>query len=229
MFIVEKSCYGGIDWHDSRTHLSQILNQNNEHLHASHSAALKAVINDIILMYPDFYNDIMNAFQSGQIFVAPMKLDNGQDCEIIVEKDKVFYERDITINPNELSIHVSYLFGQVEFVTNYSIREVNCPKYFVIENFLATAKGVPSVERIYHIPFDTLEQANEYKSGLKPHSDLCPSEIGIFCNDVSSLNQEWLLLQYKIIKLIEITGASWYDNSFSIFMKKHIENLSALM
>lgn len=224
MYIVERHSYGGIDWHDSCTKIVPIK-INEQHLYASQSSAIQAVVQDVIALYPNFEVEIKHAFDTNQMFHSPLPLENGDDCEIFVEKDKVFYEREISINPETMSIQVSYYFGQYECITSYIVKEVVQPKYFVIENFLVPKKGIPSVERLYHQPFDTLEEAKNFLIQLKPHSGICKSEINIFCNDVDALNQKWFQLQMECIRLLKLKGVSIYDDKFDIFTEKHIENL----
>ena len=100
----------------------------------------------------------------------------------------------------------------------------------VTEDFLAPAKGVPVVQRMYHDIFDGQDAAQGYAESLRLHEFQYPASIAAFlvCNKEKVTHGEWYRLQREAMELMEEKGQTPLDSSFHIFVKAHIENLKRL-
>ncbi len=98
------------------------------------------------------------------------------------------------------------------------------------EDFLAPAKGVDLVERLYHDIFDELEAAQDYAESLRLHEFQYPTSIVtlLICNREKISQDEWYLQQKEAMRLMEEKGQTYLDESFCIFAETHIENLKKL-
>ena len=238
MITLHKATYGGIDWHDSNTRIKFLCSEPNNYDFGTLDNAKQAMIEDIVSQYPYEEERIRKAFETNEEIEFPAKVNIydktgnkiGFDYgEIYNYNGKIHYESTVIINPSKLEFCQDFGFGQVDYIITYYIEEVKNPVYAVIENFLAVTKGVPTVERIYHKPFASYEEAKEYMSSLKAHTDY-DTEIYIACFDADAVNKEWYEYQLKVIKLLEDNKElSLYDDTFSPFVKVHYEKLAEVL
>lgn len=125
-----------------------------------------------------------------------------------------------------------YAFGQVSYITTYYVEDIPDDQlgYIVTEDFLAPAKGVPLVQRLYHDIFDEQAAAQSYAENLKPHDLQYPKSIVTFlvCNKGNVSQEKWYQQQKEAMLLMEEKGQTYLDESFCIFAKTHIENLKKL-
>ena len=233
MITLKRSTYGGIDWHDSKTTIAFVLAEDGGYDHLSEDNARIAMRNNIISQFPEEAEKILKAFETNKPVEFPIKAGhydaNGEYIEdsygeVIVENGKTYYEASVKVNPEKLKVSTEYYFGQINFCTYYYIEEVKNPVYAVIENFLAVTKGVPSIERMYHKPFNTLEEAEAYKEQLKPHENY-NTEVYIAVFDLDNINQDWYNNQIKVIEILEQKPELLYADSFNPYVKAHYENV----
>ena len=236
MFIIRKETYGGIDWHDSCTTVDYIKPNDNEYGYDSTKSANKAIINDLVAKYPYAEQEIRNAFATSKYTEFPAKVNQYDNNGNIIGMDygtpetydgQTINESTVRIWPKELKYNQDYVYGQVDYHTYYTIVEIKQPIYAVIENFLAIRKGIDSIERMYHKPFESYQDALQYMNNFKPHSDY-RVQIYIACFDMNSVKQEWFDSQMQIIEKLEKNPDLLYDKSFSPFTLKHYENITQL-
>lgn len=238
MFVVIDNTYGGIDWHDSCTRTNYIKPSEDKFGFDTYEDAHRALIESIVQIYPEHESKIRSAFATGQEISFPIPVEeccqeppydviSKRDPEVITDNDgKTYYENEVCIIPSELKICTDYMFGQVSYVAYYKIKELKNPVYAVIENFLAPTKGVDSVERMYHKPFATVKEANDYIKSAIFHENTHRVQIYIAVFDTDTVNKKWLDLQYQIIELMDkFDDDMIHDDSFCLYSKTHLENL----
>ena len=231
---IKKFTYGGLDWHDCAQHVVQ-LSCNGEYDVANPK---EIIISDILRAYP--YLDeksVRVAIEEGSTyeFVIKTPVIEGEntlyaDCESMCIDGSIFYENTGKIEGASLEISESYAWGQISYVTNYELEELEKANllYLVEEQFLCPTKGVPIVERIYHEPFLELCKAESYKESLQLHANVrSKKELLIFGKEI--LEKEWYKLNMEAVELMREKKRDIYDPTFSIFVDTHIEKLKALV
>ena len=145
---------------------------------------------------------------------------------------RIYYEAEADFDGEKQTLTRNLAFGQVSYITTYHVEDIPDGQlgYIVTEDFLAPAKGVDLVERLYHDIFDELETAQDYADNLKLHGFKYPTSIVTFlvCNKESVLQTEWYKQQKEAMRLMEEKGQTYLDDSFHIFARRHIENLKKL-
>lgn len=145
---------------------------------------------------------------------------------------RIYYEAEADFDGEKQTLTRNLAFGQVSYITTYHVEDIPDGQlgYIVTEDFLAPAKGVDLVERLYHDIFDELETAQDYAANLKLHGFKYPTSIVTFlvCNKESVLQTEWYQQQKEAMRLMEEKGQTYLDDSFHIFARRHIENLKKL-
>lgn len=238
---ISASTYGGIDWHDSRTIYEQLKYNDS---YSIHETLIPQVIADDIAKTYFYVKNIKERVQRAVsekscfrlAFKSEKRDDAGnityQDCEIYEENGKIYYENEATFNGSELTLIREYGFGQVSYITEYHAEDIPDDQlgYVVTEDFLAPAKGVPLVQRLYHDIFDDLEAAQNYAQNFRLHKLKYPKSIVTFrvCNKRTMSEQSWYQMQKEAMRLMEEKGYTYLDKSFRIFAEKHIENLKNL-
>ena len=94
-------------------------------------------------------------------------------------------------------------------ITTYHVEDIPDGQlgYIVTEDFLAPAKGVDLVERLYHDIFDELETAQDYADNLKLHGFKYPTSIVTFLVCwVCSLRMILIKMKSLIIHPIQKVG-----------------------
>lgn len=155
-----------------------------------------------------------------------------KDCESCEMNGQTYLEQEAVLDGSELTLSRDYAYGQVSYITSYYVENIPDDQlgFIVTEDFLAPVKGVPLVQRLYHDIFDNLDAAQNYAKNLKLHDLQYPKSIMTFlvCNRQKISLQPWYQREMEAIRLMEKTGQTYLDESFSIFTKTHIENLKKL-
>lgn len=234
MYIVRRENYGGIDWHDSCTTVDYVKPNNDTFGYDDYDTAKAAIINHMISIFPYEEQTIRNAFATGENTEFPAKVNHYDNKGNIIDFDYgetetydgiEYHESTVKINPEKLNYTQDFLYGQVDYHIYYTITEIQNPVYAVIENFLAIRKGIDSIERMYHRPFDSYQNALQYMNNFKPHSGY-RVQMYIACFDMNNVKHEWFNLQMQIIDILEKNPDLLYDDTFSPFSQKHLENIN---
>ena len=238
---ITASTYGGIDWHDSRTIHEQL--KSNGSYNIEKDKVPEAIAEDIAKDFPyveDIREKVLQALSEKSCFRFIIKSEEKdsagnasyQDCASYEADGQIYYESAAAFDGGKQTLTQEYAFGQASYTTAYYAEDIPNSQlgYIVTEDFLAPAKGVDLVERLYHDIFDELETAQDYAANLKLHGFKYPTSIVTFlvCNKGSVLQTEWYKQQKEAMRLMEEKGQTYLDDSFHIFARRHIENLKKL-
>ena len=155
-----------------------------------------------------------------------------QDCASYKAGGQIYYESAAAFDGGKQTLTQEYAFGQVSYTTAYLAEDIPNSQlsYIVTEDFLAPAKGVPVVQRMYHDIFDGQDAAQSYAESLRLHEFQYPASIVTFlvCNKEKVSHGEWYRLQKEAMDLMAEKEQTHLDGSFRIFVRSHIENLKSL-
>lgn len=238
---ITASTYGGIDWHDSRTIHEQL--KSNGSYNIEKDKVPEAIADDIAGDFPyveDIREKVLQALSEKSCFRFMVKSEEKdsagnmvyKDCETYEADGKTCYENEAAFDGEKKTLALDYAFGQVSYTTTYYAEDIPDDQlgYIVTEDFLAPAKGIPLVQRLYHDIFDEQAAAQRYAENLRLHEFRYPTSIVTFlvCNKGNVAQQEWYQQQKEAMLLMEEKGQTYLDESFCIFAKTHIENLKKL-
>lgn len=238
---ISTSTYGGATWHDSRITCKQLRYKGSYFI--EEQMVFEVIAEDVLSRIPhedDLKDKILCALTEKSCFQLVLKTEatdaSGkavyEECETYDKDGRIYYEREAAFNGRARTLTVDCLYGQISHTTTYHVEDIPDDQigYIVTEDFLAPAKGIPLVERMYHDVFNQLEEAENYARNLKLHDFHYPHSVVVFlvCNKKETSQTEWYQLQKKAMALMEKKGQTCFDESFSIFPKRHIENLQKL-
>ena len=177
---ISKSTYGGLDWHDSYTVYCQLTDKNSYCIEEQRVPDI--IAGDIACTYPYVENlkeKVLQALSEKSCFQFMIKAEERdadgnivyQDCETRDTHGQIWYEDEATFNGKEQTLTLDYAYGQISYITTYHAEDIpnEYLGYIVTEDFLAPAKGVPLVERLYHDIFDDLQKAQSYADTFRLH------------------------------------------------------------
>ena len=226
MKILTISTYGGCDWHDSGTEVSQVvLPEGNT------DEALKGeIVREIVAHSPFSVRQVLDALESKSEIKTV-----GGDIFRDKENGKEFYENEheILFQDDEIILRSEYYFGQNTYSTRLYVEEIaeENLRWVAEEQFYSPNKYTDMVERIYEMPFETRKEAEKALERLNVHSKFgamaqcnCKKVLAI---DVSNETvQRWLELQKIAIDLMKEKGVTPNDeNTFSAWVEEHIRKL----
>lgn len=238
------STYGGIDWHDSFTVYLQLKVDDSYFI--EEQAVPEVIANHIAKLFPyveDIKEKVLCAIAEKSSFRFMIKKAEKdcagnttyKDCETHYGPDGgAWHENEATFDGKELTMTEDFAFGQVSYFSEYRVMDIPDESlgFIVTENFLAPTKGVPVVERLYHDIFDDQKAAEAYADNLKIHeynSGFVSSVVNfLICNKDEVRQSEWYQLQKEAMELMAAKKQTHLNDSFSIFVKHHIENLNQL-
>lgn len=235
------STYGGIDWHDSHTINEQL--KSNGSYNIGEEMVPKVIADDIAKDFPYIKNireNILKALSEKTCFQFMIKSEEKdaagnvtyKDCETLEADGQIYYEDEAIFDGEKQTLTQDYAFGQVSYITTYYAWDIPDDQlgYIVTEDFLAPAKGVPLVQRLYHDIFDEPDAAQHYADKFKLHDLRYPKSIVTFlvCNRQEVSGQPWYQNEKEAMRLMAEKGQAYLDESFCIFTKNHIENLKNL-
>lgn len=235
------STYGGIDWHDSRTIHKQL--KCNGSYNIRKEVVPDVIAGDIAKDFPYVENireKILQALSEKTCFQFAIKAEETdcegkityRDCESCEMNGQTYLEQEAVFDGNELTLSRDYAYGQVSYITSYCVEDIPDDQlgFIVTEDFLAPAKGVPLVQRMYHDIFDNQDAAQSYADNLKLHDFKYPTSIVTFlvCNKGKVSQEEWYQQQKEAMRLMEEKGQTYLDDSFFIFTKNHLERLKKI-
>lgn len=238
---ISTSTYGGIDWHDSRTIYEQL--KYNDSYNIGEDKVPEAIADDIAKDFPYMKNIRENILQAlsekscSRFMIRSEEKDSAgntiyKDCGIYEADEKTYYENEAAFDGGKLTLTQDFAYGQVSYTTTYHVEDIPDDQlgYIVTEDFLAPAKGVDLVERLYHDIFDGPEAAQTYANNLQLHEFEYPKSTATFlvCNRGTVTQTEWYRQQKEAIRLMEEKGQTYLNDSFCIFTQSHIENLKKL-
>ena len=120
--------------------------------------------------------------------------------------------------------------SSISYTTYYFVNEIEDKDlcYVVQENFLCPRKGTPVVDRIYHPVYKDLKEATNAFEKLQLHEN-CNSEKTLVVANYNEITiTDCYKLNMKAMELMKEKNASLYDDTFSLFVNSHIENLEAI-
>ena len=226
MKIVIKDTYGGIDWHDSNTKVkymmqdgkydiadTDLLIAQDAYREASEMVSTTkspdgAVIDSVSLENVPSFDEFLQAIKEKRTLTVQSKIvdiyqdENGKPHE--------FSELEFRLVPADGCVRVfkDYMFGQASYETYYAIDEIPNERvgYIAVENFLAPVKGCPTVQRFYHEPYRTLEEAQKALDEMVMHSEENHSGLGS-------------IKELHIVDIDKIKDSQWYKNNVASFGK----------
>lgn len=240
MYIIT-STYGGMDWHDSRTIHEQL--KMGDSYNIKKESVPDVIADDIARYFPyveDIRENVLQALLEKSCFQFAIKeaeTDNTgnvtyKNCETYDIDGQTYMEREAVFDGCELTLSQYYAYGQVSYLTTYYVIDIPNDQlgYIVTEDFLAPAKGVPLVGRLYHDIFDEQEAAQNYAENLKLHNLIYPSSIVtlLVCNKGKVSQTKWYQKQKEAMELMKEKRQTYLCDSFHIFAEKHIEKLRQL-
>ena len=235
---ITASTYGGIDWHDSRTIHEQL--KSNGSYNIEKDKVPEAIADDIAKDFPyveDIREKVLQALSEKSNFHFMIKsgekdsLGNVSYKESACYEDdgRIYYEAEADFDGEKQTLTRNLAFGQVSYITTYHVEDIPDDQlgYIVTEDFLAPAKGVDLVERLYHAIFDGMDDAQSYAESLRLHEFQYPTSIVtlLICNREKISQDEWYLQQKEAMRLMEEKGQTYLDDSFHIFARCHISHL----
>ncbi|MCM1188557.1 MAG: hypothetical protein NC541_04580 [bacterium] len=238
---ISTATYGGMDWHDSRTIHEQIKSCGSYNIGKDNIQ--EAIADDIAANFPYvecIRENILQALSEKscvRFMILSEEKDSAgstvyKDCAVYEADGKICYENEAVFDGSKLTLTQDFAYGQISYTTAYHVEDIPDDQlgYIVTEDFLAPAKGVDLVERLYHDIFDDADSAQDYARNLKLHEFGCSKSIVTFlvCNKGEVLRTEWYQHQKEAMRLMEKTGQTHLDGSFHIFVKCHIKNLEQL-
>lgn len=227
--------YGGIDWHDC-CETSDFLKENNQYdiknedlAIATHLFDLMSGLKESTSQHGKIISEVKLCLQQFTSVEAVLKaIQNNEKISLYSPKDEDGYCCiDFFYNPEPKTVSYSFAYGQVSYNGRYL--SVDIPDedvvYIVTENFLAPTKGIPSVSRFYHEPYNIQEEAEKALQEIKLHDNYRSKKELIILNKNNLLDNEWFALNMKAIELVQKNNLNWYDENFVVFTKAHIEKL----
>lgn len=228
MRTISYSEYGGMDWHDC-CETTDFLEENGsfsivnpdtviaKHLYRlmteiqSDTFEKDVLTKSVRLQNIPSYDEVYKAVRDGKeiYLTSPEETDQyGTACEL----DFRYKNKKVTY---------CYGFGQVNYSGEYITEIIPDDKvqYLVVENFLAPTKGVPSVQRFYHKPYETEAEAKKAKESFVLHESH-GSRVEILVSDKDKdAEKEWYKKNLQAIELAEKYPAV----PFRIFIKAQLD------
>lgn len=248
MNIVKVISSRGFDWHDYHTFVSYLTEGGGFHI-ADYKLAIAKNIHktfvgfaesqlfqhnrrfpsvDSDLKAPDT-KEIYNALVQNHLFNRgeTIRFDDGQ------------YTAECCFDPKDDVLRVEYFIGNgYEIVDWYHMKEIKADKvcYVVDENFLAPYKGVESICRLLHEPFEDLDDAIAFLGVCERH----PVEDGWGLDSIIQLEvfdideleaMDWYKEEMKVISLVRnatvmSVNLEWRKDLFRVQTKQHYELLA---
>lgn len=239
---ISASTYGGMDWHDSCSRFEQIELKDGSY-DIPPEMVHTAIADDMEENFPYVENikeKTIRALTEKSCFKFPVKTESQdedgntvyEDCATYDDNGETWYENEASFDGEKMELKLDYAFGQVSYTTRYHVTDIPSDQlgYVVTEDFLAPTKGVDTVQRLYHDIFDNVSEADEYAKNMKLHEfDQQPSLVCLLvCDKGHITGTEWYKKQKEAMLLMEEKGQTYLDESFSIFVDRHIENLKSL-
>lgn len=251
------STYAGIDWHDCRT--------THEYLKQNGSYEITDVDSVIIDFIKRERNRLIKYFEKENkvyYFASNKKIEyavkNKKKLSVIRGDKNSYTDTDgkrFTYYETELDLKVSDK-GDLDLVysawggqftaTHYICIDVIDDKnvrYIASENFLCPNKGVPSVQRFYHKPFESFTEFKSYFDNMKLHSidktnvwaesekEMLVIDIEkyeVFDEEKQSPNL-WFSDNMEAIELTDkLRSSGIKEIPFKMYVNQHLENLRTL-
>lgn len=131
--FLRKSSFGGMDWHDICTTGMQLSDAANGTVEHPMGVIFKDITNDLFLLDQDkkIIHDFLAKKESGSITVYPGTEEEHDGIRVFVPSeedhgmgDGYSNEATITIKDNEVDMHTSFAYGQVEYDTYYKTVDI---------------------------------------------------------------------------------------------------------
>lgn len=219
MLYVYKEWYGGVDWHDAQT-VEEMLKDAYGNLAVDNKESAEEIImTDIMTAHPYLDKEKAKAAYFGS-------RKDGQYTVNIPQEDGSCDDSQ-TCQVKKGEICETYMHGQVSFWIYYDIKEIKTENvvFTVEQHFYAPMRGVPIIGRIYHEPFNTLEEAEAYKNSEVFSADW-KNKVDIFVHDKSKITAtDWFVSNMKLIELMRNLGQTHNDDTFAINVNLHKKKL----
>lgn len=218
---IKGTCYGGMDWHDSKLIITQLKWDGKYDI--PESKVTDCIVNDILQQFP--YLDPMDIYFS-------VLNDRPYKFPLLYQKDdEVVYPEEYEgtwISVGEIkgfSVKETYI-GGCNYSTHYSAEAISEEQlcYIAEEHFYAYSKGVPLVERFYHAPFRRLDEAEAHLKTMKKHAPDAELSIQIYNLEEISAT-DWFQSNMKAVEL----SSGDPEKGYAIVVDLHIENLKKLV
>ena len=178
MKFVQKSVYSAFDWHNMAT----VITQMQQDGHYDIDKPYEFIAEDI---YENISDYITSDITIDKI-IGFMKLEDDTDIKLInnTKDDSIAYPTSIEFfseKKGNVGYRITNEIGYTKLV-EYYISDIECEDiaYIVSEHIVNPGKGCDLIERCYHEPFKSLEEAENYlldqmkyytHSGRTYHSD----------------------------------------------------------
>ena len=215
---IKKSYYGGVDWSDSKTIITQM--DWNHSYDIPQSKAIDCIVKDIISEFPYAETDeIYCAVISGCRYTFPILCNEDGEIKFPVQYQNEWENQDTV---EGATVYVSYYFGQAYSYTEYLqediLQEELC--FLIEEQFYACAKGISLIERFYHAPFRELSEAQAYLKTAQKKAE--NSQFVLLAHSYPKIkNTLWYKKNMEAIHLMTSTPECPFHRDIDV----HIRNL----
>lgn len=234
MFL-KLSCYGGMCHQDMSTTKKQLMFNGDYDI--PKDKIEQVIVDYLIELFPfmerKIFEDAILKKEKVTFPVLNIKTNKDgeeqyEDCEFYIENDKTWYEHQAIFDGSNYDLTEEYSFGQVNYKTRFYLQDI--PKenvcYLVEELFIGPYKYCDIIERIYVEPFKNIQQAKEFFETFKTHNGYIEGRKEIFVANYETLKEtKWFELNMECISLLKNKGNTLYDETFSMDVTGHIENL----
>ncbi len=251
-FFCTRSRTGGFDWHDIYTANKSLQSKNNNYLFDNKEDYIKA-INEDVIGFAESEEDkelFKKALKDHSVVTIPEAITTQSVTVKTVDKNHHYLldakEGNVQNSTGEITmdatkdiptIDTTYYYGQFEYNTRYYIEEIKKPLYMVVENFFCPFKGCDSVERLYHKPFLSLEDAVNFRNtfkfkvenGAKPHEDnYYDGQVYISVIDEDNAkSNKWFKKQMEVMDMCNDLGVDIYNpETFGVPVEYHLDRLT---
>lgn len=162
---------GGIDYHDYSRHYEQMKYDGNYQIPSDKlNDVIFAHMLETVLVPDESVEPLRKALEEKKEFTCPIyanaEAKEKNELEVWEEDDMKISEASINLkfSDNEIVLYYEYMFGQYTgeaFYWSYEI-ESGDEVYTVVKEYLCPMKGCPSLDRLLHMPFASLEEAEKY-------------------------------------------------------------------
>lgn len=225
--FINVSTYGGMDWHDCKITNEQ-LKENGAY----------AITNPTKVITEHLYKELCKVYtEEENIRTILENIPSIQTIENCIENKKNFSATssdgmtiEVVWNAEENTLYEYYYGGQVFVKLTYEVSTIkeNNILYFVTENFLCPAKGVPTVSRFYHMPYTTEKEAEQALADFTLHRLLINQQSVaelVILDKQKTEKTEWYKVNTEIISLLETHPELNTDKLFCIYANEHLDNI----
>lgn len=229
---LQTSTFSGIDWHDMCTHNNQILENGSPVI----SDVRKTIIDMVCSDYERFLGTDIKRRKIADVYdgvLGEYTLETSESSTLTIG-----YSKDVP------PVFYAELESQFEVKTYYDVSEIDDKDvvYLPVMEYRNGLKYGDTVERFFHEPFATYEEALDFIDKTKRSDDItkdhircglnCPPVLRydnyqVFVFDKNELKEnKWFKLNMQAIELMREQGINEYDDSFRQSIRVHLSELT---